>query len=886
MTTRRPGARTRRSAAGAGEDSGLSPRMIGAGLLALLVFLHVHLLTPYTNSLDDIKAVTMWAGGGLCLLACAVLALHGSLRLPPRAVLAGWCAYLGVLLLSALVATASYAKWSAWQTLAAMGGATGYMLLAASSVGTERLVRWSLRFWVVVGLTTCGFGLLHYAGALEHVLAALEALAGGQPARDSRFYELVLTFASRREMLSTILNSQFFGNFLTFVLPVALASLLVEFAAMRSGEPTRRWAVAAALVAAFAPLCIFWTFSKTAVACVPVVLVGFAIAAHAGTRFKVLRIPAWPWALGLGAVVVATAVYFGRADLQQRLGTFDVSADSRAVIWQGAWTIFREHPLLGAGPGSFRLEFPGVRSPDYHLTAVSNLTLYAHNVVLDLLAETGIAGLLAWLAFVVAAFLVAWRAFRRAASHPMRLAVLGYLLGVGMLLLGGLLTPMIRWPVGLVQLAVGFGLMLGASQTALGEASPAPRRGPFAWAPRTRVCAVLVVLAAVWFAGSVVWSVRFYRGSVANNEGLRRVHYAEEFLPRLVRDPAELAAQQLLMLARAAEDFEESVRLNPTFVTAYYKLGHAYNRMGLVSKTAFRDRLEAASQRGLPSPEELDRLVALLDDSIAAQQRALDAYDRLEGYAPGYAETALNRAIVHMTVADSFERRARLESVAGRPRGPHMQAAREQYRLAVAAMNHAVARSNKINVAMTQALLHERFADALDEDGIEWREQMLAAGHAFRRTRDLPLSVFVQEPGQLEREKADQREAALRAPLLFARAGEWLEAAADCEWLARRYPGNTGYIARAAEYLERAGEVARARQLVDEALGRHPLDGELWLWRVESAAARAERDGSWREAAVEAYALDALVREIPGMLDADQVNRLQQVLRRLHAVRP
>src|SRR5690606_13839118 len=106
--------------------------------------------------------------------------------------------------------------------------------------------------------------------------------------------------------------------------------------------------------------------------------------------------------------------------------------------------------VLGAGPGSFRNEFPLYRSPDYHTSAISNLTLSAHNRFLDLLAETGIIGFAVYVAFLVGLFVLGIKAIRRCTNNPLRAIMLGYLVGIAMIYAGNFSTPMMRWPIGAV----------------------------------------------------------------------------------------------------------------------------------------------------------------------------------------------------------------------------------------------------------------------------------------------------------------------------------------------------------------------------------------------------------------------------------------------------
>jgi O-antigen ligase len=98
----------------------------------------------------------------------------------------------------------------------------------------------------------------------------------------------------------------------------------------------------------------------------------------------------------------------------------------RTRIWGAALCMAREHPVNGVGPRGFRKAFddcdptPGVR-PEWGVGPA----LHAHQLVLELLSETGSIGLLLWLAGAA----LAWRAWRyaepaaREAARPAMLAL-------------------------------------------------------------------------------------------------------------------------------------------------------------------------------------------------------------------------------------------------------------------------------------------------------------------------------------------------------------------------------------------------------------------------------------------------------------------------------
>jgi len=83
----------------------------------------------------------------------------------------------------------------------------------------------------------------------------------------------------------------------------------------------------------------------------------------------------------------------------------------RVSIWKAALCMVREHPLTGVGVRNFREVYPRCDpTPGQTATWGAGIALHAHQIVLEILAETGVLGLLLWLAGAA----VAWQAWRRA----------------------------------------------------------------------------------------------------------------------------------------------------------------------------------------------------------------------------------------------------------------------------------------------------------------------------------------------------------------------------------------------------------------------------------------------------------------------------------------
>ena len=100
-------------------------------------------------------------------------------------------------------------------------------------------------------------------------------------------------------------------------------------------------------------------------------------------------------------VAAAAGVFF------QRLGEIDdFTTVSRLAIWGGAFTVFAHSPVFGTGFGNLHGLMGGL------LNLPDGWTGDAHNVCLELLAETGLIGFLAFGILIILALRTAVRQFR------------------------------------------------------------------------------------------------------------------------------------------------------------------------------------------------------------------------------------------------------------------------------------------------------------------------------------------------------------------------------------------------------------------------------------------------------------------------------------------
>ncbi|HVR81822.1 MAG TPA: O-antigen ligase [Luteimonas sp.] len=159
--------------------------------------------------------------------------------------------------------------------------------------------------------------------------------------------------------------------------------------------------------------------------------------------FSGWRLLGWKRLLGVfasGALMLAVLTTLS-PQMRERIErtTFALTADENGVdtalsgrtrIWGAALCMAREHPFNGIGARGFREAFPACDpQPAVRAAWGAGPALHAHQIVLEILSETGVVGLLLWLAGAAMAWR-AWRFSERPARDRARPAMLALLVTV------------------------------------------------------------------------------------------------------------------------------------------------------------------------------------------------------------------------------------------------------------------------------------------------------------------------------------------------------------------------------------------------------------------------------------------------------------------------
>jgi len=633
-------------------------------LLNVLLVVHIVALllvvtgmTPLTHNLDDIKILLFFIGGPiLMLLATAGIAAR-ILPTPPRVIGASLLAYLLIAFLSTL--TAQF-RWESWHQMALLWSAGG-MFLSAMAIGSHpRLSETFLRYLVAQLLLACliGFFFFDVTNSPNHLsgVSILHRLLYDslRPPYDnaSPFRSLLWTLVNAdKNMQSTILSRDFFAAFCVLYLPFALLLSL-------DPGPRNRllWRGVGCLAALLTILAIFYCRSKGEwIFGILTIVIFSAIFSRIG-QMPGLRKRYLLATVGGLLLLLLSIAWMLSPDLLSQLKGLDYSVKSRSIIWAGAVGIFLDHPILGAGPGNFRVFFPEHRAHDYFLHEISNVTLYAHNYFLDLLAETGILGFAAFVCFLLC---LLGLALRWAFKHPdprLRGLLTAMVAGIFGIFGSNLSSPNGRWVIGASSLWTVLGFCCGAILQARGihagrlepaegpDPTQAPRR------PRLTLAAALVAVALVALPLCAYRGYVYFDSAIDYARGMRMMEPAYDMLTSgRVSDPEMVAA----MLQRSATDFEQSIKDNPSNVSSYYKLGSIYSTLSSLTRD------EASRRNAAGQPDEARRLTEVADYYLVASKRN---YAMLQQRWPDYAEIHYNLGIIYYDYAQLLDRIARGET--------------------------------------------------------------------------------------------------------------------------------------------------------------------------------------------------------------------------------
>jgi O-antigen ligase len=783
-------------------------------ILAVALALITYSMTPLTNNLDDIKVALLFCLMPIALVAYFALFAGGKAPGGPRAMGFFLLLYVAVMAVSTLHSPHPWTgHYFTGATIASLGGyfaAIGCVRTREDLEGLARLLTW-------ICLGTVVFGLLHRAHIFHFLL---EAFFGNRemdyinPGIHGLFYTLD---HADSEMMSTVLNRDFFAAYVNMTIPVAISLSIV------TGSRLTRYAAAATAVLGAA--CVYLTMSKNDYVILIAAPSLFYILYRIFSGRKRARLRHWPIWL-LGTAIVAATFTFLRWDLFERqLKLFSAeqlsrSIGSRAIIWKGAWDIFLDRPILGGGPGSFRVLFPQYRHPEYFLNDISNLTLDSHNLFLDYLCETGGLGFLAAMGFILCGVALSLRLIASAEDRQLRILQTGLLCGAFAILLASATSPLTKRVVG----SAHFFVLFGAMAAGLNVARKRPPRGAEEDKPLSRARQwagwALAAMAAACFAASAVFGARYFAAGIPNARGLRYLDYYDS------------AAANPKALEAAAAEFEKSIRLNPTHITNYYKLANAYHLLYVHSNGQEREYLD----------------------------KAYASYVRLAEYAPDYADLHYNLGLIFENMADQAHEKMQASKEYSEQRVLLLEKV-EHLHNAIKEYSEAARQTNKLLIQLALARNLQRLSWLLPT------EQM---NEYLERTLEIYGKCLQFDPQRKDvREEDPELLATTKAYGMLLEAMDRNEEAADAlfQYLLKR-PGDTKASDAWARACKDVADKGWIERMLDELIASNPSRVDYRIYRFILLKSLKRYDEAWEEAQ---RALSLYPGEIRSLLAAGEI---------------
>lgn len=399
-----------------------------------------------------------------------------------------------------------------WLPLLLAAYALGSMAWSHTYLAGVEAVRWSvfaLLLWV--GLNSLSLERLPWLAAGIHWGAVLASLWTAL-----QFWFDLRLFPQAAIPASTFVNRNFFAEFVVGTLPF---SVLLAARAQGSGQLVLR-----VFTSAFNVLAILMTGTRSALLAVLLLALVLPLILYLyRDRFE---FPRWSRAQqGLAMLVLlGTVLGLGSIDtrnpdlLAERLGSTGPghallrlrsltqadeystgSAGFRLAMWRATGRLIADHPLAGVGAGAWEIAIPPYQASGTQLET----DYYAHNEVLQLLAEYGLVGWLFLLALVAYLLRAAWRTWREgqaagpgAQEAPWRAMTLAALLAF-------LLVSSAGFPWRLAATGALFALclgLLGASDGRLDRLTrPAAPARP--WPPGSVPALLVLVMAGMVLTG-------------------------------------------------------------------------------------------------------------------------------------------------------------------------------------------------------------------------------------------------------------------------------------------------------------------------------------------------------------------------------------------------
>lgn len=191
-------------------------------------------------------------------------------------------------------------------------------------------------------------------------------------------------------------NPNHFAAFVIFSLP-----LLTHLFFTSAGRSVK---IIAALLFVMNIAAIVLTYSRGGALVLSIVLILIALSNIRRVRPRLLGLIAS--VVGISIVVTLLLVPSSYWLRQKSVtDTADTAIGRRVSYLSVGWDAFKQNPVFGSGPGTFREVYAGSRHALHYADTIEQYRRYAHNTYLEVLIGTGLFGLLLFVACIIRGFL-------------------------------------------------------------------------------------------------------------------------------------------------------------------------------------------------------------------------------------------------------------------------------------------------------------------------------------------------------------------------------------------------------------------------------------------------------------------------------------------------
>jgi tetratricopeptide (TPR) repeat protein len=526
----------------------------------------------------------------------------------------------------------SYAGFERMCELLALAGF--YFLISELAASPARIDR-MIKVIAVSAAAVCFYGLIQH---LQDVVEPVMLHPAGHSAAALWFYRNIEPLAhdpikwlrDDLRIISTFGNATYLAGFLAMLLPVMINRALFpgrietlarfsppsretapskagkrkEAKARRVKRPQtkqgRQWPVRLAYIALslFMLLNLFWTYSRAAwlgaaVGLALNVILLLRVVERAVAR-RILPVMGATLALILAAAVVL-ALRIPQTQRARIMESFSFSFywnQRLEMLWVGGLQIFREHPALGSGPGTYQIYSRTHHRPELYMPGTFQYpgAPHSHNEFIELLSDQGLPGLLTFLWFLAVYVWMVRKALRGQVSPAVKGVVIAFASGTLALLIQNMFGVTLRWVHCALYFWAGVGITEAAWRLGFSQEQPLAARvirlrgGP---ALLTAVAAVVAVLGYAYliaqFYGEQVSDLYLGQG----HRSMKDERWEDSRFPlrRAVEyDPYNMKAHYFLGAAyarlqkydEAEASLRESIRLNPDYGLTRQILGVIY----------------------------------------------------------------------------------------------------------------------------------------------------------------------------------------------------------------------------------------------------------------------------------------------------------------------